>query len=141
MDETDGKAVMLEEENVASLTEERLRLEREALAVERERLIAARTHAEAEAKLFRKKHSPFLAFASILLLTLLSAAGGFLGGMAVAEGRQKRDREERLAQALSKIEGWASSDVSTNGVDSALFPIKDKTPVDVRRGVSVVVIQ
>ena len=126
---------------VQNLTEERLRLEREALAVERERLAAARAHAEAEARLLQKRHRPVLAFVSVLLLVLLSATGGFLGGMAVTEGRQQRERAERLAEALSKIEGWAGSETGTNATHHVLQSVKDKTPEKVRGGVSVVVIQ
>lgn len=124
-----------------NLTEERLRLEREALAVERERLAAARAHAEAEAKLFQKRHRPVLAFVSVLLLVLLAATGGFLGGIAVMESRQQRERAERLAQALSKIEGWADSESGTNALHRALSPVKGKAPANAHGGVSVVVIQ
>ncbi len=124
-----------------NLTEERLRLEREALAVERERLAAARAHAEAEANLFQKRHRPVFAFVSVLLLVLLAATGGFLGGIAVMENRQKRERAERLAQALSKIEGWAESETATNALHRALPPAKGKAPANVHGGVSVVVIQ
>lgn len=124
-----------------SLTEERLRLEREALAVERERLVAARAHAEAEAALFQKRRRPALAFVSVALLVLLAATGGFLGGIAVMENRQQRERAERLAQALSKIEGWADSEPGTNALHRALSPVKGKVPANVHGGVSVVVIQ
>ena len=124
-----------------NLSEERLRLEREALAVERERLAAARAHAEAEANLFQKRHRPVLAFVSVTLLVLLAATGGFLGGIAVMENRQQRERAERLAQALSKIEGWTDSESGTNAVHRALPPVKGKAPANVHGGVSVVVIQ
>ena len=124
-----------------NLTEERLRLEREALAVERERLAAARAHAEAEANLFHKRHRPVLAFVTVALLVLLAATGGFLGGIAVMESRQQRERAERLAQALSKIEGWADSESGTNALHRALPPVKGRGPANVHGGVSVVVIQ
>ena len=76
-----------------NFAEERLRLERESLAVERERLAAARAHAEAEANLMQRRPRPVLAWVSVVLLVLLAATGGFLGGVAVAENRQKRERE------------------------------------------------
>ena len=120
-----------------SLAEERLRLEREALAVERERLAAARARVEEESRLLQRKRRPFLVFASVALLALLSAAGGFIGGMATAEGRQRRERADRLAQALSRIEGWNAASGATN----ALPMVKDKMPSDAHGGVSVVVIQ
>ena len=94
-----------------NFAEERIRLEREALAVERERLAAARAHAEAEASLLQRRQRPFLAFVSISLLVLLAAACGFLGGMAVAENRQNREREVRRAEARSQID----PNVPTNG--------------------------
>ena len=118
------------------LAEERLRLEREALAVERERLAAARAHAEAEAALMLRRRRPALVFVSIVLLVLLSATGGFLGGMAVAESRQNRERSERLAKALSQI----NATVSTNA-PSALPDTGLPATSAPHRNVSVVVIQ
>ena len=91
-------------ESTASLAEERLRLEREALAVERERLAAARAHAAAEARLTRAPHPVFVGV-SVALLALLCFAGGLLAGIAVMENRQQRQREERLARALSQLDG------------------------------------
>ncbi len=93
-----------------NFAEERLRLERESLAVERERLAAARAHAEAEANLMQRRPRPVLAWVSVILLVLLAATGGFLGGVAVAENRQKREREESLEKALSQI----NATISTN---------------------------
>ena len=94
-----------------SFAEERIRLEREALAVERERLAAARAHAEAEASLLRRRRRPALAFFGVLLLMLITATCGFLGGMAVVENRQNREREVRRAEARSQID----PNVPTNG--------------------------
>ena len=93
----------------ARLAEERLRLEREALAVERERLAAARAHAAAEARLTRAPHPVFVGV-SVALLALLCFAGGLLTGIAVMENRQQRQREERLARALSQLEGRGGRD-------------------------------
>ena len=108
------------EMSATELAEERLRLEREALAVERERLASARAHAAAEAKLARGRH-PALAFAAVALLALLCFAGGLLSGIALMENRQQRQREERLARALSQLDGLAGgpATVSTNGAASA----------------------
>ena len=94
-----------------NFAEERIRLERAALAVERERLAAARAHAEAEASLLRRRRRPVLAFFGILLLVLIAATCGFLGGMAVMENRQNREREVRRAEARSQID----PNVPTNG--------------------------
>jgi len=135
MDETENRMPDVPEDGALSFAEERLRLEREALAVERERLAAARAHAAAEASLMQRRR-PVLAFVSVLLLVLLAATSGFLGGMAVAENRQKREREERLAKALSQI----NATVSTN-TPSALPDEGRPTPAAPHRNVSVVVIQ
>ena len=98
-----------------NLAEERLRLEREAIAVERERLAAARAHAEAEAALLLRRRRPVLVFVSIVLLVLLSATGGFLGGVAVTESRQNRKREDLLAEFRSQaVTNVPSESVSTN---------------------------
>ena len=136
MDETEERTPDAPEEGALSFAEERLRLEREALAVERERLAAARAHAEAEANLMQRRSRPVLAYVSVVLLVLLAATGGFLGGMAVTENRQKRQREESLAKALSQI----NATVTTNAPSA--FPDAgrpDSAPP--HRNVSVVVIQ
>ncbi len=136
MDETEDRTPDLAEGEDLSFAEERLRLERESLAVERERLAAARAHAEAEANLMQRRPRPVLAWVSVVLLVLLAATGGFLGGVAVAENRQNSERAERLAKALSQI----NATVSTN-VPSAL-PGADRPAAAVpHRNVSVVVIQ
>ena len=136
MDETEERTPEPVEEGALSFAEERLRLEREALAVERERLAAARAHAEAEANLMQHRPRPVLAWVTVVLLVLLAATGGFLGGVAVAENRQNRERAERLAKALSQI----NATVSTN-TPSAL-PDEDRpVPAAPHRNVSVVVIQ
>jgi len=115
-----------------SLEEERLRLERESLAVERERLAAARAHADAEAQIAKSRRAVPLA-ASVTLLVLLSFAGGVFTGFAIMENRQQRQREARLAQALSQL-GPFAVDAVTNETGSVRSP-------NVRRDVSVVVIQ
>ena len=109
----------LPEMSSTELAEERLRLEREALAVERERLASARAHAAAEAKLAHGRH-PLLAFVAVGLLALLCFAGGLLSGIAVMESRQQRQREARLARALSQLDGIAeaATSSSTNAVPS-----------------------
>lgn len=121
-----------------SLTEERLRLEREALAVERERLAAARAHAEAEARL-AKPTPPVLVVASVVLLALLCFAGGLLTGIIVTENRQHRQREERLARALSQIDTIAAESQTTNAPATSAGGAGQ--PAGEHRNVSVVVIQ
>ena len=135
MDETEERTEPTEE-GTLSFAEERLRLERESLAVERERLAAARAHAEAEASLMQRRSRPVLAWVSVVLLVLLAATGGFLGGVAVTENRQNRERAERLAKALSQI----NATVSTN-TPSALPDEGRPAAVVPHRNVSVVVIQ
>ena len=63
----------------------------------------------------RSFDSPVLAYVSVTLLVLLAATGGFLGGMAVMENRQKREREERLEKLLSQ----SNVTVSTNALIDA----------------------
>ena len=125
-------------ESTASLAEERLRLEREALAVERERLAAARAHAEAEARLVRPT-PPLLVVTSVVLLALLCFAGGLLTGIIVTENRQQRQREERLARALSQIDTIAAEAQGTNA--PTIFVEGTNQPAGAHRNVSVVVIQ
>lgn len=117
-----------------SIAEERIRLEREALAVERERLAAARAHAEAEAQIARSRRTVPLAV-MVTLLALLSFAGGILVGYEMNESRQRRQRESRLAQALSQLGPLAvpQQGGGTNGTDAVRSPA--------RRDVAVVVIQ
>ena len=122
----------------ASLTEERLRLEREALAVARERLAAARAHAEAEARLVRPT-PPLLVVTSVVLLALLCFAGGLLTGIIVTENRQQRQREERLARALSQIDTIAAEVPGTHA--PPIFVEGTNQPAGAHRNVSVVVIQ
>ncbi len=136
MDETEERTPEPAEEGALSFAEERLRLERESLAVERERLAAARAHAEAEANLMQRRPRPVLAWVSVVLLVLLAATGGFLGGMAVAENRQNRERADRLAKALSHINATVSTNTPSefSGVDRPVSAVP-------HRNVSVVVIQ
>ena len=115
-----------------SLEEERLRLEREALAVERERLAAARAHADAEAQIARTRRTVPLAV-SVTLLALLSFAGGIFTGFVIMESRQQRQREARLAQALSQLGPFA-----VNAETNDTVSVRSQ---GVRRDVSVVVIQ
>lgn len=122
------------EAGAVSLAEERLRLEREALAVERERLAAARARVEAAALLAKASH-PRLVGVSVALLALLCFAGGLLTGVVVAERRQDRQREERLARALSHLDGIAGG---TNAVPASAA---GTAPVDEHRNVAVMVIQ
>ena len=123
---------------MASLAEERLKLEREAFALERSRLESARARAEAELKLARSGH-PFLVFASVALLALVAFAGGMLCGMSVSENRHQRQRDARLREALSQLSGFADTSAPTNSVMSAPGV---KTRVTGAKGdVSVVVIQ
>ena len=123
---------------MASLAEERLKLEREAFELERARLESARARAEAELKLARSGH-PFLVFASVALLALVAFAGGMLCGMSVTESRQQRQRDARLREALSQLSGFAETSSPTN---AAAFPAAVKTRAAGARGdVSVVVIQ
>ena len=136
MDEMEDRTPEPTEEGPLSFAEERLRLERESLAVERERLAAARAHTEAEANLMQRRPRPVLAWVSVVLLVLLAATCGFLGGVAVAENRQNRERAERLAKALSQI----NATVSTN-TPSALPDEGRPAPAMPHRNVSVVVIQ
>lgn len=128
-------------ESTASLAEERLRLEREALAVERERLAAARAHAAAEARLTRAPHPVFVGV-SVALLALLCFAGGLLAGIAVMENRQQRQREERLARALSQLDGLAATEAGgTTNAPARSVGGGASPPTDAHRNVSVVVIQ
>ena len=95
-----------------------------------------RAHAEAEASLLQRRQRPFLAFVSISLLVLLAAACGFLGGLAVAENRQNRERADRLAKALSHINATVSTNTPSefSGADRPASALP-------HRNVSVVVIQ
>ena len=128
---------MEEAVSIAALSEERLRLEREAFEIERSRLEAARARAEAELKLARSGH-PFLIFSSVTLLALLSFAGGVLLGSSVNENRHQRQREARLRDALSQISGI--SDVTVT--NAATVPAAGRVPAGSQpRDVAVVVIQ
>ena len=129
-------------ESAASLAEERLRLERAARAVERERPAAARAHAAAEARLTRVPH-PVVVGVSVALLALLCFAGGLLAGIAVMENRQQRQREERLARALSQLDGLAAAEAggTTNAPARSVGGGGGSAPTDDHRSVSVVVIQ
>ena len=125
--------------SIASLAEERLKLEREAFELERTRLEAARARAEAELKLARSGH-PLLVFASVALLALVSFAGGILLGNSMSESRHQQQRDARLREALSQLSGFAETTSSyTNSLPLAPGV---KTRVTGARGdVSVVVIQ
>lgn len=128
---------MEETVSIAALSEERLRLEREAFEIERSRLEAARARVEAELKQARSGH-PFLVFASVTLLALFSFLGGVLLGSAVNEGRHQRLRDARLRDALSQISGLTDVTV-TNAVS---VPAAHRVPVSSStRDVAVVVIQ
>lgn len=121
-----------------SLTEERLRLEREALAVERERLATARAHAEEAARLAASSgRHPLLLVVAVMLLVALAFASGLLVGISTTEGRQERLRENRLARALEQI-GGISGAMPTN-VPSATAA--NSTSNNTHRNVQVVVIQ
>ena len=120
-----------------ALSEERLRLEREAFDIERDRLEAARARAEAELKRAKAGH-PLLVGASVTLLALLSFLGGVLLGISVSEGQHQRQRDARLRDALSQISGLADVTV-TNAVS---VPAAGRAPVGgPSRDVAVVVIQ
>ncbi len=140
MDNAEEQNARAEEPSAANLAEERIRLEREALAVERERLASARLHAEAEARLARKTRRPFLTGVAVLLFAALCFAGGLMTGVAVMENRQQRQREARLARALSQLDGWTDFAATTNAPLPEVL-IDGKTPEPVRRKVAVVVIQ
>ena len=128
---------MEEAVSIAALSEERLRLEREAFEIERSRLEAARARVEAELKQARSGH-PFLVFSTVTLLALFSFLGGVLLGSAVNEERHQRRRDARLRDALSQISGLTEVTV-TNAV---AVPASRRVPVDSSsRDVAVVVIQ
>lgn len=117
------------------LAEERLRLEREALAVERERLATARAHAAEAARLAAdERRHPGLVIALVILLVLLSFAGGLMTGVSVMEGRQEQQRSVRLAHALAKL---GANVATTNSVPE----VSDKSRNGAHRDVQVVVIQ
>jgi multidrug resistance efflux pump len=100
---------------------------------------AAVSNAEAELKTARSGH-PFLVFSSVAMLALAAFAGGVLTGMSVSESRHRIEREARLREALSQIEGIASNpQVSTNSAARAV--ISGKSDGESRRNVAVVVIQ
>ena len=126
---------MEESVSIAALSEERLRLEREAFEIERGRLEAARARAEAELKLARSGH-PFLIFSSVTLLALLSFAGGVLLGTSVSENRHQRQREARLRDALSQISGISDVTVTNTATVPAVGSASNQP-----RDVAVVVIQ
>ena len=121
--------------SLAALAEERLKLEREAFELERGRLEAARARAETELRQARAGH-PFLVFASVTLLALVSFAGGMLLGISVNEGRHQRQREARLKEALSQLGGLSGGSVT----NTTALPATVLTP-EQRRNVSVVVFQ
>lgn len=122
--------------SVVALTEERLKLEREAFEIERSRLQAARDRAEAELKVARSHH-PILVFASVSLLSLVAFAGGILLGISVNESRHQRLRDARLKEALSQLGGMA--DATSSSTNRVTLGVGSK--LDPGRSVSVVVFQ
>ena len=124
--------------SIAALSEERLRLEREAFEIERSRLESARARAEAELRQVRAGH-PFLVFASVTLLALFAFLGGVLLGISVNESRHQRLRETRLREALSQISGL--TDVAVTNAASVSSPSGVKPVGGASRDVAVVVIQ
>lgn len=131
---------MEKEETETNFALERLRLEREALALERERLAATRAHAEAEARLSKTRH-PVLLPVSVCLLALLSFAGGLLMGISVMEGRQQRQREERLSRALSQLDSLGAETVTVGTNAPAVSPNGARVQDGAHRNVSVVVFE
>lgn len=123
--------------SVAALADERLRLEREAFEIERNRLEAARLRAEAELRILRSGH-PFLVFSSVTLLALLAFAGGLLLGISVNESRHQHQREARLREALSQISGITDACITN---PSAIPAAGGRGSDPSSRDVSVVVIQ
>jgi hypothetical protein len=128
-----------EDVSVASLAEERFRLEREAFELERTRLESARARAEAELRMVRSGH-PLLVFSSIALLALVSFAGGMLLGNSMSENRHQRLREARLREALSQLSGFADSASPTNSMAVPIGGVKTRM-TGACGDVSVVVIQ
>lgn len=128
-----------ESTSLSALSEERFRLEREAFELEKARLEAARIRAETELKAARSGH-PFLVFSSVALLALAAFAGGTVLGLSMAESRHRHDRENRLREALSQIDGIASgAEVSTNSVGRTV--VSGQSGEKPRHNVAVVVIQ
>ena len=124
--------------SITALSEERLRLEREAFEIERSRLEAAIARTEAELKLARTGH-PFLIFTSVMLFALVAFAGGVLLGVSMNENRHQRLREARLRDALSQLSGFTDVASATNTVK---IPVTNNLPGTVSsRDVAVVVIQ
>ena len=82
---------------------------------------------------------PLLVVTSVVLLALLCFAGGLLTGIIVTENRQQRQREERLARALSQIDTIAAEAQGTNA--PTIFVDGTNQPAGAHRNVSVVVIQ
>ena len=82
---------------------------------------------------------PLLVVTSVVLLALLCFAGGLLTGIIVTENRQQRQREERLARALSQIDTIAAEVQGTNA--PTIFVEGTNQPAGAHRNVSVVVIQ
>jgi len=123
-----------------ALREERLRLERESLEVERVRLAAVKTRAEGEARLGHGQPSVMLATA--LLFALACFLVGVLIGAGGVEYRAQRARDQRLAVALSQLSGgFVEPIVATNSPSSLPPEILMRQPQGAHRNVSVVVIE
>lgn len=117
-----------------SLAEERFKLEREAFELERSRLQAARERAEAELERAKSRH-PFLVVSSVVLLALVSFAGGMLYGISSNESRHQKMRDARLKEALAQLGG------ATDAVQTNRLTITAGSKPDSARNVSVVVFQ
>lgn len=123
-----------------ALREERIRLERESLEVERVRLAAVKTRAEGEARIGHGPRSVMLATA--LLFALASFLVGLLVGAGGVEYRAQRARDQRLAAALSQLSGGFVEPIVTTNSPSSLPPeILMRQPQGAHRNVSVVVIE
>jgi hypothetical protein len=130
------------EKGITDLVEQRVRLEREALALEKEQMALERARMEGEIKGLnaRFKITIFFSFVSASLLSMLCFAGGWLGGSMRAEATNRVERERRLTQALSQLGDFTQDRMPENVATNILIKTQNG-PKEAHRNVSVMVIQ
>lgn len=126
----------------AAFLKERVRLERDAIALERESFNAERAKliSAATAAGIRFRYLAIFSSVFTVLLCLLAFSGGWACGRSAAEESQKKEREERLTKALSRLGEFSKENLSVSV--STNMPTKTHTgPTSAHGNVSVMVIQ